>query len=209
MKISGLAASAIVLLAAGLVLAGCGGSGGAAGIAPGAAGSTGSESYVIGPGDSLQVFVWGHDELSTVVQVRPDGQISTPLVEDLQAAGNTPTELARSVEEVLGEYVRSPTVTIIVQRFVGAYDQQIRVVGEATEPQSLNFRDGMTLLDVMIEVGGLSEFASGNRAKIVRRVSDQEETINVRIKDLLNRGDMNQNVRMMPGDVVIIPQSIF
>ena len=170
---------------------------------------TSSDDYVIGPGDGLQVFVWGHDDLSTQVQVRPDGQISTPLVEDLQAAGKTPTELARAVEVVLEEYVRNPTVTVIVQQFVGEYARQIRVVGQAAEPQALSYRNGMTLLDVMIEVGGLSEFASGNKAKIVRRENGQEQVIRVRISDLLNKGDMEQNVRMMPGDVLIIPESMF
>jgi polysaccharide biosynthesis/export protein len=167
------------------------------------------DKYVIGAGDGLQVFVWGYDELSTTVQVRPDGNISTPLVEDLQAAGRTPTELARAVEVALQEYVRSPTVTIIVQQFVGEYDRQIRVVGQATEPMSLNYRAGMTLLDVMIEVGGLSEFASGNKAKIVRKENGREVVINVRIKDLLNKGDMSQNMKMQPGDVLIIPESVF
>lgn len=167
------------------------------------------DQYVIGAGDSLQVFVWGHDDLSTTVAVRPDGNISTPLVEDMQAAGRTPTELARAIEERLSEYVRTPTVTIIVQQFVGEYDRQVRVVGQATEPRSLNYRSGMTVLDVMIEVGGLSEFASGNKAKIVRQENDNEVVINVRLADLLNRGDMSQNVRMRPGDVLIIPESVF
>jgi len=141
--------------------------------------------------------------------VRPDGNISTPLVEDLQAAGRTPTELARAIETALSDYVRSPTVTIIVQQFVGEYDQQIRVVGQATEPMSLNYRSGMTLLDVMIEVGGLSEFASGNKSKIVRKENGGDVVINVRIKDLLNKGEMSQNVKMQPGDVLIIPESVF
>ena len=168
-----------------------------------------ADDYIIGPGDGLQVFVWGHDDLSTAVQVRPDGEISTPLVEDMQAAGKTPTQLARAVETALADYVRSPTVTIIVQQFVGEYARQIRVVGQATEPQALSYRDGMTLLDVMIEVGGLAEFASGNKAKIVRRQGAEELIIKVRIKDLLNKGRMDQNVRMMPGDVLIIPESVF
>lgn len=167
------------------------------------------DHYIIGAGDGLQVFVWGHDDLSTTVSVRPDGNISTPLVEDMRAAGNTPTELARAIETALSEYVRSPTVTIIVQQFVGEYDRQIRVVGQATEPMSLNYRSGMTLLDVMIEVGGLSEFASGNKSKIVRKENGNEVVINVRIKDLLNKGDMTQNIRMKPGDVLIIPESVF
>ena len=168
-----------------------------------------TDNYVIGPGDRLQVFVWGHDDLTSTVTVRPDGEISTPLVEDMRAAGKTPTELARAVEGVLSDYVRTPTVTIIVQQFVGEYDRQVRVVGQATEPQALSYRNGMTLLDVMIEVGGLSEFASGNKAKIVRKTNGGEDVIKVRIGDLLNKGRMDQNVKMMPGDVLIIPESIF
>jgi polysaccharide export outer membrane protein len=193
-----------------LVMSGCGGGAATkATIDPGLLAESESDDYVIGPGDGLQVFVWGHDDLSTVVQVRPDGEISTPLVEDMQAAGKTPTELARSIEIALAEYVRSPTVTIIVQQFVGEYARQVRVVGQAAQPQALNYRDGMTLLDVMISVGGLSEFAAGNKAKIVRRQGDQEQVIKVRISDLLNKGDMEQNVRMIPGDVLIIPESVF
>ncbi len=192
-----------------LMLAGCGGGAGPAIIDAGLASQQFESDYVIGPGDGLQVFVWGHDDLSTAVQVRPDGAISTPLVEDLRAAGRTPTELARAVEVALSDFVRSPTVTIIVQQFVGEYARQIRVVGQATEPQALSYRNGMTLLDVMIEVGGLSEFASGNKAKIIRRQNGEETVIRVRINDLLNKGDMNQNVRMVPGDVLIIPESLF
>ena len=198
------------LIVIGLLASGCGGGGSGPNlINSGNQARSDTDDYVIGPGDGLQVFVWGHDDLSTSVQVRPDGEISTPLVEDLQAAGKTPTELARSIEEALGEYIRTPTVTIIVQQFVGEYDRQIRVVGQAASPQALNYREGMTLLDVMIEVGGLAEFASGNRAKIVRRQDGRETVIKVRINDLLNKGDMDQNVRMMPGDVLIIPESIF
>lgn len=168
-----------------------------------------SSDYVIGPGDSLQIFVWDHADLSTGVQVRPDGKISTPLVEDLQAAGNTPTQLARAIEGVLKEYVRSPIVTVIMQGFVGEGSQQIRVVGQATTPSALQYRQGMTILDVMIQVGGLSEFAAGNRAKLVRRVNGEEIEIRVRLDDLLNKGDTRENIRMMPGDVLIIPESFF
>ena len=193
-----------------LFLAACSGGGGSTTKGPDTATPRAEgDDYVIGPGDSLRVFVWGHDDLSTSVQVRPDGEISTPLVEDMQAAGRTPTELARAVEVALAEYVRSPTVTIIIQQFVGEYERQIRVVGQAAEAQALSYRKGMTLLDVMIAVGGLSEFASGNKAKIVRRQGGQEVTIKVRINDLLNKGDMDENVKMMPGDVLIIPESIF
>lgn len=168
-----------------------------------------SSIYKIGPGDSLQIFVWDHVDLSTAVQVRPDGRISTPLVEDLQAAGRTPTELARDIEDFLKEYVRSPIVTVIMQGFVGDTAQQVRVVGQAVAPSALQYRQGMTVLDVMIEVGGLSEFASGNRAKIVRRINGKEIEIRVRLGDLLNKGDTSENVRMMPGDVLIIPESFF
>src|SRR5690606_38528975 len=128
-------------------------------------------AYLVGPGDSLQIFVWDHPDLQTTVQVRPDGRISAPLVEDLQAAGKSPTDLARDIETVLSEYVRSPVVTVIVQGFVGDSRQQVRVVGQAVEPQALQYRQGMTVLDVLIAVGGLSEFASGNRARIVRNVN--------------------------------------
>jgi polysaccharide export outer membrane protein len=169
----------------------------------------GDAEYTIGPGDTLQVFVWRHDDLSSTVPVRPDGRISTPLVEDMQAAGKTPTKLARDIEGVLTEYIRTPTVNIIVQSFVGTFGEQIRVVGQAANPQALPYRDGMTLLDVMIAVGGLSEFAAGNRAKIIRRVGEEQAEIAVRLDDLLNEGDIRQNVSMRPGEVVIVPEARF
>lgn len=199
----------IFALLAMLVLAGCASSSRPASPSAADAADEGGDDYIIGAGDVLEVFVWGHEDLSTEVSVRPDGEISTPLVEDMKAAGNTPTQLARAIETALGEFVRSPTVTVIVQTFVGEYDQQIRVVGQATEPKSLNYRAGMTLLDVMIAVGGLGEFAAGNKAKVVRKQHGSDTTIKVRLKDLLNRGDMSQNIRMMPGDVLIIPESVF
>lgn len=199
----------VVLAGVVLLLFGCGGGGAGSALPSDSRDDAETDTYIIGAGDGLQVFVWGHDDLSVAVAVRPDGNISTPLVEDMRAAGKTPTELARAIETTLSEYVRSPTVTIIVQQFVGEYNQQVRVVGQATEPMSLNYRSGMTLLDVMIEVGGLSEFASGNKAKIVRKENGREVIVNVRIKDLLNKGDMSQNLRMLPGDVLIIPESIF
>lgn len=174
-----------------------------------ASATTAAEEYVIGPGDSLQIFVWDHADLSTGVQVRPDGKISTPLVEDLQAAGRTPTQLARDIEDVLREYVRSPIVTVIMQGFVGEGTQQIRVVGQAVAPMALQYRQGMTVLDVMIAVGGLSEFAAGNRAKIIRKAGDSDVEIRVRLDDLLNEGKIEENVRLLPGDVLIIPESFF
>ena len=198
----------VVLIASSVVVA-CAGGGSAVQTTGSPEIQTNSEHYEIGAGDGLQVFVWGHEDLTTDVVVRPDGYISTPLVEDMQAAGKTPTELAREVESALSEYIRSPTVTVIVQQFVGEYGRQIRVVGQAAEPASIPFRAGMTVLDVVIAVGGLSEFASGNRARIVRRENGEETVIRVRLKDLLNKGDMEQNIRMRPGDVLIIPESAF
>jgi polysaccharide biosynthesis/export protein len=165
--------------------------------------------YRIGPGDQLNVYVWNRPELSVNVPVRPDGNISTPLVENMVATGKTPSQLARDMEKVLSEFVRSPTVNIIVTSFVGTYADQIRVVGQAANPQALSYRQGMSLLDVMIAVGGLGEFAAGNRAKLVRRVDGKIVEMPVRIKDLVNDGDIRANVQMQPGDVVIIPETRF
>jgi polysaccharide export outer membrane protein len=165
--------------------------------------------YRIGPGDNLQVFVWNHPELTVTVPVRPDGLISTPLVENMKAEGKTPSQLSRDLEKTLAEYVRSPTVNVIVTQFVGAYGDQIRVVGQAQQPQSLPYRANMTVLDVMIAVGGLGEFAAGNRAVIMRKEGEQQLRIPVRLTDLMNDGDISANVTMRPGDVLIIPESRF
>jgi polysaccharide export outer membrane protein len=168
-----------------------------------------SPLYVIGPGDSLTVFVWGDSELSTEVVVRPDGLITTPLVEDLQASGKTPTELARTLEEKLSKFVKNPKVTVSVTDFVGRYTEQVRVVGQAAQPQSIPYRDGMTLLDVIISVGGLTEFAAGNKATIVRKINGEVKQFRVRLDDLIRDGDISANTRMMPGDVLIIPETWF
>ena len=165
--------------------------------------------YRIGPGDNLNIFVWRNPEISITVPVRPDGKISTPLVEDMQAVGKTPTQLSRDLEVVLSEYIKSPKVNVIVTDFVGTFGEQIRVVGMATEPRALSYRQNMTLLDVMIEVGGLADGAAGNRAKIIRKSGDRELEIPVRIYDLLNKGKISANVELRPGDVLIIPQSLF
>jgi polysaccharide export outer membrane protein len=165
--------------------------------------------YLIGPGDMLQVFVFNHPELSVTVPVRPDGYVSTPLVEDIAAVGKTPTALARDVESMLAEYVRSPTVNIIVTAFQGEYQQQVRVVGQAANPQALSYRNGMTLLDVMIAVGGLTEFASGNRAKLIRQTTTGPVELSVKLRDLLNDGDIDANMPVQPGDVIVVPESIF
>jgi len=166
-------------------------------------------NYLIGPGDEVQIFVWRNPEVSQSVTVRPDGKISTPLVEDLQASGKTPTQLARDLEKALETYIRQPIVTVIVAGGIGPYSEQIRVVGQAAKPQAIAYKRKMTLLDVMIAVGGLTEFADGNNAKIVRVVDDQQKEYLARADDLLNDGDINANVDMLPGDILIIPESWF
>ena len=165
--------------------------------------------YVIGPLDIVEVFVWRAPDVSVRVPVRPDGKISTPLVEDMQAAGKTPTQLARDMEEVLSRLIRQPTVNVIMQTAAPSFQQQVRVVGQAANPQALAYSEGLTLLDVMIQVGGLGEFAAGNRAKLVRRTAEGPVEINIRLDDLLNAGDMRHNVVIQPGDVVIIPEARF
>lgn len=164
-------------------------------------------TYVIGPGDSVNIFVWRNPEVSQSVTVRPDGKITTPLVDELQASGKTPTQLARDIERVLETYIRQPIVTVMVGGGVGPYTEQIRVVGEATSPQSLIYRENMTLLDLMIQVGGVTEFAASNKAIILRVVDGELRQYRVRIDDLLKDGDITANVDMLPGDVLIIPES--
>ena len=173
-----------------------------------ASASTQDYSYQIGPGDNLNIIVWRNPELSMSVPVRPDGKISTPLIDEMVAQGKNSVQVARDIEKQLGKYVRDPVVTVIVTSFVGPYDQQIRVVGEAAKPQVLPFRQNMTVLDVMIAVGGLTDFAAGNDATIMR-VGDGGKQYSVRLKDLIKRGDMSANVEMRPGDILIIPQSLF
>jgi polysaccharide biosynthesis/export protein len=165
--------------------------------------------YRIGPGDTLQVFVWNQPELTVTVPVRPDGMISTPLIAGVPAEGKTATQLAKDLEKALSEYVRNPTVSVMVTGFVGAYADQIRVVGQAAKPQSLPYRANMTLLDVMIAVGGLAEFAAGNRAVLVRQQDGKQIRTTVHLRDLLDEGDISANVTMRPGDVLIIPESRF
>ena len=165
--------------------------------------------YKIGPGDTLQIFVWNQPELTVTVPVRPDGMISTPLISGVPAAGKTPPQLAKDLEVALAEFVRNPTVSVMVTGFVGTYADQIRVVGQAAKPQALAYNANMTLLDVMIAVGGLAEFAAGNRAVIVRQEGDKQTRIPVRISDLIDDGDISANVPMRPGDVLIIPESRF
>jgi polysaccharide export outer membrane protein len=165
-------------------------------------------NYVIGPLDALHIIVWRNPDLSGVVPVRPDGKISVALVEDLQALGKNPSQLARDIEKAMSRFIREPVVTVLVTQFNGPYSEQIRVVGEAARPQALPYRQRMTLLDVMIAVGGLTDFADGNNASVLR-TSDGGKQYSVRLKDLVRRGDVSANIEMKPGDVLIIPQSWF
>ncbi len=165
--------------------------------------------YLIGPGDNVNIFVWRNPEVSTSVPVRPDGRITTPLVEDLQASGKTPTELARDVEKVLSTYIKDPSVTVVITGFIGPYSQQIRVVGEAAQPRALPYKEKMTLLDVMIAVGGLTEYAAGNQTTLVRRINGKEHSYTVKAADLVKDGNIAANVYMLPGDILIIPESWF
>ena len=166
-------------------------------------------AYVIGSGDTLQISVWHNPELSTSVPVRPDGRISTPLIDDETAAGKTPQQLGRDIEARLKKYVADPVVTVIVSNFVGNYAEQIRIVGEAVTPKSIPFQSHMTVLDAMIAVGGLTPYAAGNRAKIMRHVDGKEVDLNIRLSDLLKDGDLGANADLRPGDIIIIPQAYF
>jgi polysaccharide biosynthesis/export protein len=211
----------MLLLAALLVLGGCsegpfapGGIFGPDLPPPQPAAELPTAEYVIGPGDQLGVFVYDSPQLSADVPVRPDGRISTPLIQNVVAAGKTPTQLGKEMEGLLKEYIKDPRVTIIVRGFVGPFDRQVRVIGEAAEPLALPYRQHMTVLDVMIASHGLTRYAAGNRAIIVREVVDKngqktQETLHVRLGDLMRDGDISQNVEMMPGDTLIIPQTWF
>jgi polysaccharide export outer membrane protein len=174
-----------------------------------AAQATTDTDYLIGPGDTVQIFVWHNADLTASVAVRPDGKISIPLVEDIPCAGRTPTQLAREIEERLKKYVQDPTVTVIMSGFTGLPQQQVRIVGEATTPRAVHFHENMSVLDAMIEVGGLNAFASGNQTKLVRTVNGQQVTTILRLRSLLEDGDLSANIPLQPGDIIIIPESFF
>ncbi len=204
---SGRCARFACLAIAGLTLAGCAG-GGKRGVAPDCPEpAKHSTDYMIGAGDLLEIFVWRNPDLTTRVPVRPDGRISIPLVEDMQAVGKTPTELARDIEAVFAEYLRTPTVNIIVATQGAA--NQIQVVGNVARPQSLPYRTGIKLLDVVVAVGGLDDYAAGNRAKIIRQNDGDSVECPVRVADLMRKGDLSQNIRIYPGDVLIVPAARF
>jgi polysaccharide export outer membrane protein len=164
--------------------------------------------YQLGPGDLLEINVWRNPELSAKVPVRPDGKITTPLIEDLEAVGKSPAELAREIEQRLAKYIRDPSVTVLVTNFVGNSTEQVRVVGQAARPSALPYKQNMTLLDVMIAVGGITEFAAGNRAVLIRQ-SEGNKQYSVRLKDLIKGGDVTANVEVLPGDVIMIPEGLF
>ena len=194
-----------LMLTAALVLAGC-----ATPTPPSAAAlAPVNPDYLIGPGDNVTITVWRNPEVSGSVPVRPDGKITTPLVEDLPAAGKTSTQLARDIEQALAKFIQQPVVTVIVTNFVGNYGDQIRVIGQAARPQALPYRRDMSLMDVLIAVGGITDFAAGNKASIIRNVDGKQEKLNVRLDDLIRGGDISANMPVRPGDVLIIPESFF
>jgi polysaccharide biosynthesis/export protein len=165
--------------------------------------------YLVGPGDMVDIIVWRNPEVSMSVPVRPDGKITTPLVEDLPASGKTSTQLARDIEEALSKYIQQPVVTVVVTEFIGPYSEQIRVIGEAAKPQALPYREQMTLMDVLIAVGGMTEFAAGNRSRVIRNIEGKQQQFSVRLDDLIRDGDITANVPMQQGDVLVIPESFF
>ena len=200
------AAFGVLLCSLAGLLAGCAGVASGLPPAPQSA-ATQDYSYIVGSGDALNITVWRNPELNMTVTVRPDGKISTPLINDLVVQGKTPAQITADIQKGLGKYVIDPNVSVVVTSFIGPYSQQIRVIGEAARPQFLPYKQQMTLLDVMIAVGGLTDFAAGNDATILR--TSEHAQYAVRLKDLIKRGDISANVEMKPGDVLIIPQSFF
>jgi polysaccharide biosynthesis/export protein len=203
-----------VVMAGLAFLGGCSSTGGSSDLPPAqfvAAGETPGPDYIIGPLDNLSIFVWRNPELSTTVRVRPDGRITVPLIEDLGATGQTPTQLAKAIEEKLRTYIQNPIVSVIVSDFKGPFAQQVRVVGEAAKPAAIPYQANMTLLDVMIAVGGLTDYAAGNRARLVRfdPQAGKQTEYKLKIDRLLKDGDVRSNVKIEPGDVIIIPESFF
>jgi polysaccharide export outer membrane protein len=195
-----------IVVAAVLAVAACGG---APKLPPIDESNKNGTEYLIGPGDGLNIFVWRNPELSSNVPVRPDGKISVPLVEDVVAVGKTPTQLARDLEERLKKFVRDPIVTVITTGFVGDYTQQVRVIGEAVQPRAVPYREHMSVLDVLITVGGLTKFAAGDSAVLVRDIKGTQQTYPARLDSLVKDGDVRYNFPMQPGDILIIPQSAF
>ena len=219
MRVSAKSLAALAATVSALALSGCAGGGARTGhvlppadlAAAGSGGEQVSENYIIGPSDELTLFVWRNQELGAHVQVRPDGRITTPLITDMVAAGKTPAQLADDIRAALSQYIQEPLVSVMVDRPQGSFSQQVRIVGATARPAALPYRANMTLLDAMIAVGGLSEYAAGDRARLVRvdRATGRERQYDLRIASLLRRGDIRANVRLEPGDVIIIPESMF
>lgn len=207
--------TALLISAAAAMLAGCSTTGSSGNTLPAASfvgkDDTVGEKYIIGPLDELTVFVWRNPELGAKVQVRPDGRITTPLITDMTAVGKTPAQLADDIKGVLTKYIEEPLVSVMVDKFQGTFGQQVRIVGATEKPASLPYRANMTLLDAMIEVGGLSEFAAGDRARLVRqdKATGKQKEFDLKISRLVKKGDTSANVRLEPGDVIIIPESMF
>lgn len=197
------------LLASVLIISGCAPSHPLMKPEDAAALSTPDYTYKIGAGDNINFFVWRNPDISQTLPVRPDGKISAPLVEELYVSGKTPYQVARDIEKELSKYIKEPIVTVMVTGFVGPYDQQVRIVGQAAKPQAIPYKIGMTTLDVMIAVGGLTEFAAGNNASVVRMAEGKQKQFGVRLDDLIKDGDITANVQIKPGDIVIIPESWF
>lgn len=168
-----------------------------------------SHEYLIGAGDNLHILVWRYPDISLNVPVRPDGKVTTPLVEDLQASGKTSTQLARDIEKELSKFIQQPVVTVTVTGFGGPYGEQIRIIGQAVKPQALPYRNGMSLMDVLIAVGGITPYASGNKARVIRNSAAGVQRLPVRLEDLIKDGDLSANIPMRPGDVLVIPESFF
>ena len=214
MRFAGGSRTMLTLSTGAMLLASCAGAGGRPELPPAsfvAAKEQPGEEYVIGPLDQLNIFVWRNPELSSKVQVRPDGRITTPLINDLPAVGKTPAMLSDDIKKALGAYIKDPIVSVIVENFSGTYSQQVRIVGATEKPASIPYRANMTLLDAMIAVGGLSQYAAGNKARLVRydRATGKQTEFGLQINNLLKKGDSSANVRLAPGDVIIIPASMF
>jgi len=202
-----LARYASILLASALFLSGCASRGPA--VTADNSPEPATHDYRIGPGDTLNIIVWRNPEVSQVVPVRPDGKFSTPLVNDIEASGKTATQLGEEIGKALATYIQEPVVTVVVTSFSGVYSDQIRVIGQAAKPQALPYRKEMSLLDVIIAVGGTTEFAAGNRASVIRYVDGKQKKIAVRLDDLMKDGDISANMAMRPGDILVIPESLF
>ena len=197
------------LLLAGLAAHGAQAPSSASASAPAPATAPGvAPDYIIGPGDTIQVFVWRNPELSVTVPVRPDGKISTPLNEDMVAVGKTPSMLARDIEARLAEYVRSPTVNIIVSNPQSAFSQ-VKVIGQVKSPQNVAYREGMTVLDAILAVGGVTDFAAPGRTKVVRKTGDTTEEIRIYLDKVLEKGELKYNLPLRAGDVIVVPESRF